>query len=67
MAPSPAEVLEAIERDLAERDPELLAAVSEVDLSLVRWSLSLSPIERLRVCTRNARVLDRLRGAVRHR
>lgn len=67
MPRSPAEALEAIERDLAERDPELLAAVSEVDLSLVRWSLSLSPIERLRVCTRNTRALDRLRNAARHR
>ena len=52
-----------LERSLAERDPELLAAADEVDVTLLRWSLSLSPLERLRACTKATRALERLRYA----
>ena len=49
-----------LERVLAERDPELVEAVQNVDLSLLRWSLGLTPLERLRACAGTARTLDRL-------
>lgn len=48
-------------RVLAERDPELVEAVQDVDLSLLRWSLGLTPLERLRACAGTTRTLDRLR------
>lgn len=50
--------------DLAARlqlDPELIAASREVDRSLLRWALALSPRERLRMCSRAASLLLRLR------
>lgn len=50
-----------LERVVAERDPELVAAVAEVDWTLLRWSLSLSPLERLRAASRAASALTRLR------
>lgn len=50
-----------LERVLAERDPDLVEAVQDVDLSLLRWSLGLTPLERLRACAGTARTLDRLR------
>ena len=34
-----------------------------VDLTLIRWMLSLTPAERLRVLESNARSLETLRGA----
>ena len=49
------------ERVLALVDPELLEAADEVDVSLLRWSLGLTPMERLRSCTRTAGTLERLR------
>lgn len=52
---------EDIERDLAERDPELVEAAREVDLSLLRWSLGLTPLERLRARTTTTGILARLR------
>ncbi|MBK8266478.1 MAG: hypothetical protein IPK80_34775 [Nannocystis sp.] len=55
------EHLAALEARLAEVDPEVLQASYEVDLGLIRWSLAMSPIERLRAATRSARVLARLR------
>lgn len=35
-------------------------AAAEVDRSLLRWALEMSPLERLRACTRAARALARL-------
>ncbi|MEM9457372.1 MAG: hypothetical protein AAGF11_24545 [Myxococcota bacterium] len=46
---------------LARTDPDLLEAANEVDVSLLRWSLGLTPLERLRACTRTAGTLERLR------
>ncbi|MCW3097468.1 MAG: hypothetical protein JWL77_3086 [Chthonomonadaceae bacterium] len=37
----------------------------EVDLTLIRWMLSLSPLERLRTAQRYARSAQRLRNAPR--
>jgi hypothetical protein len=46
-----------IEDSLATRDRELLTAAEEVDPTLLDWTLSLSPFERLRVCSRAAKAL----------
>lgn len=42
-------------------DPELRQARLEVDRSLLRWSKSLSPMDRLRACSNATRALDRFR------
>ena len=49
--------LKEIEAMLAERNPELLAAADEIDQTLIDWSLSLSPWDRLRACSRATRAL----------
>jgi hypothetical protein len=53
--------IDQIEQAIAREDSELVEAAREVDLSLLRWSLGLTPLERLRSCTRMASTLDRLR------
>jgi hypothetical protein len=53
-----------LERVLALRDPDLVEASHEVDRTLLRWSLELTPLERLRACTRTATTLELLRGAL---
>jgi hypothetical protein len=57
-APSPA-LARALEQ-VARLDPLLVEAADEVDLGLLRWSLSLTPGDRLRSCSRAAAVLARL-------
>jgi len=45
--------------DLVERvDPELIGALDEVDVSLLRWALSLSPWERLQASSSALSVLS---------
>jgi hypothetical protein len=44
-------------------DPLVLESVGDVDYGLLRWSLQLSPRERLRACSRAAATLARLRRA----
>ena len=44
-------------------DSELEAAVAEVDRTLIRWMLSLTPEERLRAATRFGRTIEKLRRA----
>ena len=44
-------------------DASLDQAVQEVDRSLLRWSLGLSPRERLRAATRAGMILTKLRRA----
>ncbi|MGE0792482.1 MAG: hypothetical protein AB7S26_42825 [Sandaracinaceae bacterium] len=44
-------------------DPEVAEAVRDVDRTLIEACLRLSPLERLRWCTRNARGLGRFRVA----
>lgn len=48
--------------------PETLPAYSEdgVDLTLIRWMLSLTPLERLRTVQRNAASMQRLRNGRRN-
>lgn len=60
-ARTPTPTVADLERAFAERDPELLEAVQDLDLSLLRWSLGLTPLERLRACSGTTRTLDRLR------
>lgn len=46
---------------VARVDPEVAAAVDDVDLSLLRASLELSPFERLQACSRATAALARFR------
>ena len=49
-------------RDLVEStDPELIGAADEVDISLLRWALSLSPRERLQASSSALSVLSGFR------
>jgi hypothetical protein len=50
-----------LERLLLLRDPELVEASREVDRTLLRWALELTPLERLRACMRTTSTLDSLR------
>ena len=50
-----------LEQWLALRDPDLVEASHEVDRTLLRWSLELTPLERLRACARTTATLERLR------
>jgi hypothetical protein len=49
--------LQKIEEELARRNPLLVAAADELDTTLIEWALGLSPLERLRACSRAARAL----------
>lgn len=62
--PSSGPTADALERVIAEHDPDLVEAAREVDLSLLSHSLSLSPLERLRACTSTTRTLEALRRGV---
>ena len=46
---------------LAENDPDVLAAVADVDRSLIQAALKQSPLERLVQSATQARVYSRLR------
>jgi hypothetical protein len=59
--------VDEVERAVAAIDPELVAAAHEVDRTLLRWSLGLTPLERLRACTQATGTLERLRHAPRDR
>lgn len=52
-----------VEQAVALQDPELVEAAREVDQTLLRWSLGLTPLERLRACTQATSTLERLRHA----
>lgn len=51
----------AVRAMLAAQDPELLAAVDEVDRTLIVSALARDPWQRVRESARNARYLDELR------
>jgi len=53
----------AIARLVAELDPEVIAAAEEVDRSLIRELLALSPFERVDRAARAAAMLQRYRRA----
>ena len=42
-------------------DPEIRAAVQDVDQSLLDWTLSLTPLERLRSASNATRTLKRFK------
>ena len=55
-------------RDQGKTPPELEQQIpgdDEVDVTLIRWMLSLSPLERLRTAQRYANAAQRLRNAPR--
>ena len=45
------------------KDPKVRAAMRDVDQSLLDWTLSLTPLERLRCATNAARALNRFKNA----
>lgn len=45
-----------------ELDPEIQAAVADVDRSLLAWFATLSPLERLQYAARQARILCEARA-----
>ena len=55
-----AELSESV-RELLRRDPLVAGAVAEVDRSLIRAALRLSPMERLRAATVHLRTLRRFK------
>lgn len=54
-------ILRALEKD----DPDLVAAVADVDRSLVRDALAKTPEERLRACFRLAETIEEMRRGAR--
>ena len=67
MSSLPAPSADEVERAVALRDPDLVDAAREVDQTLLRWSLGLTPLERLRACTQATSTLERLCHASRDR
>ncbi|MBK7830061.1 hypothetical protein [Nannocystis sp.] len=63
MPPLPALTANEVEHAVALRDPELVEASHEIDRTLLRWALGLTPLERLRACTQATSTLERLRHA----
>lgn len=49
--------IDEIKKWLARVDPDVLAAAAEVDRGLLRWMLSLSPLQRIEAASRAARGL----------
>lgn len=43
------------------RDPEMVRLVAEVDRSLLAWTASLSPFERVRIANKRLRAIRRFR------
>ena len=60
MPPLPAPTANEVEHAVALRDPELVEASHEIDRTLLRWALGLTPLERLRACTQATSTLERL-------
>lgn len=54
------ELVTAVRAFLAEHDPDVLAAVDDVDRSLIQSELRRSPIERLVASVQQARFYERL-------
>jgi hypothetical protein len=55
--------LDRLKAQIARQDPLLVAAMDEVDPTLLAWALSLSPLERLEAATRASRSLSRFHHA----
>lgn len=55
----PRELADEVGQAVALRDPELVEAAREVDQTLFRWSLGLTPLERLCACTQATSTLER--------
>lgn len=58
-APSAKQRIEAVLADLASRDPDVLLAVRDVDRSLIRLTLDMPPLERVRTACLEAQYLSR--------
>lgn len=57
----PSPTAQELEHSLSLRDPDLVEASHEVDRTLLRWSLELTPLERLRSCTCTTTTLENFR------
>ena len=51
----------ALARLAAETDPHIVDAIEEIDRGLLEWGLTLSPLERLRVCSEALQTLSGFR------
>jgi len=62
---NPAEPAQLVADIFAEEGAPLLPTFSEdgIDLTVIRWMLSLAPLERLRTAQRNANAVLRLRNS----
>jgi len=54
------ELVQSVRAYLAEHDPDVLAAVDDVDRSLIQTELKRSPVERLVASVQQARLYERL-------
>jgi hypothetical protein len=54
------ELVQSVRAYLARHDPDVLAAVEDVDRSLIQAELLRSPLERLVASVQQARLYDRL-------
>lgn len=54
------ELVQSVRDHLAEHDPDVLAAIEDVDRSLIRSELRRSPLERLVASVQQARLYERL-------
>jgi hypothetical protein len=52
---------ERLREIIAKTDPDVISAIDEVDMELLRWSLSLSPWQRLGAASTALRTLRRFR------
>ena len=52
--------------DVVHPDEQVAFSKDGVDLTLIRWLLTLTPAERLEVLQSNIRSLEMLRGAANH-
>ena len=55
--------MDIVRARLGREDPDVLAAVAEVDPALLAWCAEQTPRERLIACTNTIRGLNRLRRA----
>ena len=63
MDPSVRARMDAVRERLAREDPDVLAAVAEVDRALLQWSAGQSHRQRLVACTNAISGLARIRRA----
>lgn len=61
MNPSVRARIDAVKERLRREDPDVLAAVADVDEATLAFAAAMSPLERLEAATANAHALTRFR------